>query len=70
MDKLLVAQRMERDPEKREKILCQIARLTNEDVPLIYRGGRRYHVIARPEVKGLSTFSGGVMMLSEAWISK
>jgi ABC-type transport system substrate-binding protein len=37
MDKLLVAQRMETDPERRNEILCKIARLINDDVPFLSR---------------------------------
>ncbi|MCP4722254.1 MAG: hypothetical protein GY860_22570, partial [Desulfobacteraceae bacterium] len=47
MDELLVAQQVETDPEKREKIFCDIAELLNTDVPLLYRGGRRIHLIAK-----------------------
>ena len=70
MDKLLVAQRMETDLEKRRQMLCDIATLINMDVPIIYRGGRRYHVIAQPNVKGIEKFRNGIVRLSEAWLEK
>jgi len=70
MDKLLVAQRMETDPEKRKKILCQIARLINKDVPIVYRGGMRSHVIVRNNVKGISTITHGIVDLANAWLDR
>lgn len=70
MDKLLVAQRMETDPQKRRQMLCDIATLINTDVPIIYRGGRRYHVIAQLNVKGIEKFRNGIVRLSEAWLEK
>ena len=67
MDELLEAQRTTADPAERAEILCAIARLINEDVPILYRGGRRHHLIARKRVQGLSGVSdGGVVPLSQA----
>ena len=68
MDRLLVAQRMEMDPAKRQQILCQIASLLNKDVPILYRGGMRRHVITRKEVKGMVEMTNGIVRLEEAWI--
>jgi len=70
MDELLVAQRMETDPEKREKLLCDIAELINEDVPIIYRGGRRIHILAKQKVRGIPEIQNGVIHISDAWIVK
>ena len=70
MDKLLVAQRMETDPEKRDRILCRIARLINEDVPILYRGGMRSHVIAGKKVEGLSSMKDGIVRLESVWLSQ
>jgi len=70
MDKLLVAQRMETDPEKRKKILCRIARLINRDVPILYRGGMRSHVIVANDVKGISTMTHGIVQLANAWLDR
>jgi len=50
-DQLLLAQRIENDPEKRNQMLCDIARLDNQDVLILYRGGRAFHVIANPQIK-------------------
>ncbi|MGD9308216.1 MAG: ABC transporter substrate-binding protein [Desulfosarcina sp.] len=70
MDKLLVAQRMETDPNKRNKILCQIARLINDDVPILYRGGMRSHVITSKKVEGLSSMKDGIVRLESVWIDR
>jgi 4-phytase/acid phosphatase/peptide/nickel transport system substrate-binding protein len=68
MDKLLLAQRMETDPVNRQEILCRIARQINEDVPLLYRGGMRSHVIARNGVKGLTDMKNGIVHLTDVWV--
>ena len=68
MDRLLVAQRMETDPDKRQQLLCQIARLLNQDVPILYRGGMRSHAIARGEVKGITDMTNGILRLDEVWV--
>ena len=63
-------QRMETDPNKRNKILCQIARLINDDVPILYRGGMRSHVITSKKVKGLSSMKDGIVRLESVWLDK
>jgi ABC-type transport system substrate-binding protein len=68
MDKLLVAQRMETDPEKRKQLLCKIVRLINQDVPIIYRGGRRHSMITTQNVKGIKQITYGIVPLADAWI--
>ena len=70
MDRLLLAQRVETDREKRKALLCAIARLLNKDVPLIYLGGRHNYVFARPEVKGIKSIRGGIPRVSEVWLDK
>ncbi len=70
MDELLVAQEIETDPEKREKILCDIAGLLNADVPILYRGGRRVHIIAKQKIMGIPQIRNGVIDISDAWIEK
>jgi 4-phytase/acid phosphatase/peptide/nickel transport system substrate-binding protein len=67
MDKLLIAQRLETDPAKRQQLLCQIARLINKDVPILYRGGMRSHVIARKAINGITDFSHGIVRLEKVW---
>ncbi len=70
MDELLVAQQMETDPEKRGKILCDIATLLNQDVPILYRGGRRIHIIAKQEIMGIPEIRSGVINISDTWIDE
>jgi peptide/nickel transport system substrate-binding protein len=70
MDNLLLAQQMEIDPEKRGNILCDIAKLLNEDVPMLYRGGRRIHIITKREIMGIPEIRNGVVDISDAWIEK
>ena len=70
MDRLLLTQRTATDPEKRKALLCSIARLLNEDAPIIYCGGRHNYVFARPEVKGIMSTQGGIPRLSWAWLDK
>ena len=70
MDQLLLAQRMETDPDRRASLLCEIARLINADVPVIYRGGRRYHVLADPGVKAVEDFRNGIVVLSQLHLDR
>jgi len=70
MDELLLAQQTETDPEKREKILCDIAGLLNRDVPMLYRGGRRIHIIAKQEIMGIPEIRNGVINISDTWIDE
>ena len=70
MDKLLIAQRMSTDPEKRKKMHCRIANMLNEDIPVIYRGGRAYHVISKKSVKGIPAPENGYVDLTGARIEK
>ena len=70
MDALLNAQAVETDPLKRDAILCDIARLINRDVPIIYRGGMRDHIIAKKTVVGVSSFSHGVILFNDVLINR
>ena len=67
MDKLLMAQRLETNPAKRQQLLCQIAHLINKDVPILYRGGMRSHVIARKTINGITDFSHGIIRFEKVW---
>ena len=68
MDKLLTAQNRESDPEKRKEILCRIIRRLNEDAVILYRGGKRFHVISRPEVRGIDPIRYGIPSLAGVWL--
>ena len=70
MDRLLEAQRVETDPAKRRAILCRIARLVNDDVPIIYRGGMRSTVIASSSLNGLPPIKDGILRLDTVWFGE
>ncbi len=67
MDALLEAQQSEQNPYRRQEILCEIAALINKDIPFLYRGGRRFHVIARKKIKNIQLV-GEMIDFSQAWI--
>jgi len=67
MDALLEAQRREPDPYKRQAILCDIAKHLNREAVILYRGGRRFHLIANNKLQGVASV-GEMMDLSLAWI--
>jgi len=68
MDELLTIQQMSTDRKVREKALCGVASLINEDAVFLYGGGRRFHVIAKAGVKGIENVRHGVIRVSEAWL--
>ncbi|MCP4689059.1 MAG: hypothetical protein GY859_13480, partial [Desulfobacterales bacterium] len=68
MDELLVTQGKTTDPKERAALFCKIAELINRDAPIIYRGGRKYHVLAAPHVKGIPPLKDGAVLLSDAWL--
>jgi 4-phytase/acid phosphatase/peptide/nickel transport system substrate-binding protein len=70
MDRLLLEQNEATDSGKRDELLCRIAVLINEDVPIIYRGGRRFHVLSTKEVKGAFQFRNGIFILSDLWLDR
>jgi 4-phytase/acid phosphatase/peptide/nickel transport system substrate-binding protein len=70
LDEILLAQNTSTDLQKRKALLCRIARQINRDVPYIYRGGRRFHVLAGREVKGKVHFRNGIFALSELWLDR
>ena len=70
MDQLLKAQSRETDAAKREKIMCEIIRILNEDAVILYRGGKRFHIIAKPAVKGIDPIRYGIPDPAEIYIQK
>jgi|GEM_PF-363107 len=68
MDMLLTDQQTQTDPQKRQETLCRIVSLLNKDVPLLYRGRRRIHLIARPGISGIPEIRNGAVDISMAWI--
>ena len=70
MDRLLEMQRVETDPKKREALLCRLATKINRDVPILYRGGRRYHVITRRKIRDMMDSPGFNIDLASAWVDE
>jgi peptide/nickel transport system substrate-binding protein len=70
MDELLTTQQMSVDKKVRQKALCGVAKLINEDAVFLYGGGRRFHVIAKAGIKGLDNVRHGVIRVSDAWLEK
>ncbi len=68
MDKLVVAQRVSTDNKQRGQLLCKISTIMNQSGHIQYRGGRRYHVFSRNNVKGIPKIWSGVADVTGAWI--
>ncbi|UFS68772.1 ABC transporter substrate-binding protein [Geomonas sp. RF6] len=67
MDELLKIQQTT-DGSIRQNALCRIASLINEDVMYLYAGTRRFHLISRGSIRGISGAEHGVVRVSEAWL--
>jgi 4-phytase/acid phosphatase/peptide/nickel transport system substrate-binding protein len=70
MDDLLEAQQKELDPLKRDALWCRIIRRMNEDAVILYRGGRRRHLVSRKKIKDITDVSGIRINLSTAWLDE
>lgn len=70
MDDLLMTQQMSTDRKIREKALCGVAKLINEDAVYLYGGGRRFHIIAKAGVKRIDNVRNGVIRVSDAWLEQ
>lgn len=68
MDELLMTQEMSTDRKVREKALCGVAKLINEDAVFLYGGGKRFHVIAKEKVKGIDNVRHGIIRVNDAWL--
>jgi 4-phytase/acid phosphatase/peptide/nickel transport system substrate-binding protein len=68
LDRLLDTQQMSTDPEVRNDALCGIAKIINEDVPLLYRLGWRHHLIGKQTVQGITTANHAVVRVRGAWL--
>jgi 4-phytase/acid phosphatase/peptide/nickel transport system substrate-binding protein len=69
MDELLTTQQLSTDEKAREKALCGVANLINEDVIYLYGGGRRIHVIAKTGIRGIDRFDEGIVRVSDVWVN-
>ena len=70
MDRLLEMQRVETDAAVRDDTWCQIVRRLNGDVPFIYRGGRRFHYVARKKIRDMMGTPGIMVDLASAWLDE
>ncbi len=68
LDRLLDLQRIETDPNRRKDILCNIIREINQDAPILYRSGRRFHIVARKKLRNVMDTPGFTVDLASAWI--
>lgn len=69
MDEHLLAQATSNDAEARKKALCGVARTINEDAVFLYLGGRRFHILARTDVQGLSATPHPVVRVGDVWLA-
>lgn len=69
MDELLDHQNTSLDPVKRKKALCGVAKLVNDDAMYLYGGGRRFHIIAKEGIQGISGADHGIVKLSDVWVN-
>jgi 4-phytase/acid phosphatase/peptide/nickel transport system substrate-binding protein len=70
LDRLLEEQRIETDPGRRDDLRCRIIRQLNQDVPFLYRGGRRFHVVAKKKIMNMMDSPGFMIDLSSAWLDE
>jgi len=68
MDKVLKLQQQSTDSTVRHSALCKVASLINEDVMYLYAGARRFHLIFKPTVRGITGADRGVVPVAEAWL--
>jgi len=68
MDALLQEIATTTEPSRRGELRCEMARRINEDLPFIYRSGSRFHVLFRPQVRGIMGVRNGAPRLREAWL--
>jgi 4-phytase/acid phosphatase/peptide/nickel transport system substrate-binding protein len=68
MDELLATQQQSNDQMTRQKALCGIASLINNDAVYLYGGGRRFYAIAKSSVQSLDNFDHGIIPLSKVWV--
>jgi len=70
MDAMLDAQKRETDTDKRKDLWCKIIRTLNRDVPFLYRGGRRFHIVTRKKIRDIMGTPGIMVDFSTAWLDE
>lgn len=68
LDKFLDIQRTSNNPEIRQEALCGIAKIINEDVPLLYRLGWRHHLIGKKSIQGVDDARYAALKVHKAWL--
>ena len=67
LDKVAMAMRTASTAKVRQEKLCEMATMINESGHMTYRGGNRYHVFTRNNVKGVSITGLGRAQVWDAW---
>ena len=67
LDKAAVAMRTATSVEARERELCNLSRLANQAGNLQYRGGNKYYVLTRGNVKNVAITALGRAQVAYAW---
>lgn len=67
LDKLAVRMRSAKTAEDRDALQCEMIQKMNQSGTLRYRGGNRYYVFTRNNVKGVSISTLGRARVREAW---
>jgi len=70
MDRLLEMQRIETDAARRDDLFCRIVKQLNSDAPFLYRGGRRFHYVARKKIRDMMDTPGFMLDLASAWMDE
>lgn len=70
MDELLTTQQLSTNAKTREKALCRVAKLINEDAIYLYGGGRRFHILAKTGVQGITAVDHGILPVRDVWVKK
>ena len=69
LDEVAMAMRTATTAKVSQEKLCEMATMINESGHITYRGGNRYHVFTRNNVKGVSITRNGRAQVWDAWKS-
>lgn len=70
MDRLLTTSQTSTSGTERRKALCEVARQINDEAVLLYRGGLRYNVIAKVDIRGISRVDHALVRVRDVWWDK